>query len=75
MTDERKRELEKQLNGILKELDDIVLETGYGYSIMVLPFLGTASNCVYIHESNGNGIISVDDNFDGVFDKEFEHVD
>lgn len=74
MTDERKRELEKQLNGIMKELRDIVLETGYGYSIMVLPFCGTVSNCVYIHEASpGNGIIRVDDTFDGVLDKEFEH--
>ena len=76
MTDERKRELEKQLNGILKELGDIVLETGYGYSIMVLPFGSTVSNCMYIHENGpGHGIIGVDGNFDGVLDKEFEHDD
>lgn len=80
MTDERKRELEHKLDNIVAELGSIVTETGYCYSIMVLPnknknneVIDTHS-CCFIHECAGKcGIIQTDETFIGVFDKEFEY--
>lgn len=78
MTNERKREIEGKLNQMLEELKDIVKETTYGISIMVLPVAGTdnTSQCMYIHECNERGgLIAVAGTFDGALDKEFEYND
>ena len=80
MTDERKRELEHKLDNIVAELESIVTETGYGYSIMVLPDKNknneviNTHRCCFIHECVGkSGLIQADETFIGVFDTEFEY--
>ena len=80
MTDERKRELEHKLDNIVAELESIATETGYGYSIMVLPDkdvyneVQDTHRCCFIHECGSKGgLIQADETFIGVFDTEFEH--
>ena len=75
MTTERKREIERNLNNIEAQLREIVLETGYGLSLMVLPHLGDVSYCTFIHECRKEGgLISVPDgNFNYMLDAEFEY--
>ena len=73
MTEERKRELETKLNSIMDEIRDIVVETKYGYSIMVLPTQFTdskTSSCVYIHEAIPDECVEVKDgDFSNIFDE------
>lgn len=74
MTTERKREIERNLNNIEAQLREIVLETGYGLSLMVLPNLGDVAYCTFIHECRKGGLIQVPDgNFNYMLDAEFEY--
>ena len=86
MNEQEKLDLERQLNTIMFELEEVVRKLGYGVSMMVLPapynYRGLNSSAC-IHEcTDGGGLISVDglnddesDGFIGVLSREFEHFD